>query len=361
MLLLITTFVILYAFVNLITAAFGGYTRSPECSAYSSSSDCATTWYWNPVALVVTAIVVAFYLFIAYLASARAALALTHAHPATGPEYAQLRNLVEGVSIAAGIPAPAVYVINDPAPNAFATGLKPEKAAVAVTTGLMSRMSRRELEGVIAHEVAHIRNRDTSFMTLVVLTVGAIAVISTVLVRIGVYASFFTGSHGGRRNREANNAAAIIALAFLAIGLVGFLIALPVATLLKAALSRKRETMADASAVELTRNPSGIRSALEKLESDTSVVRHLSTTTAHLWIESPLERKPKTGFVGSVGRLFDSHPPLAQRIAILRQYEGLDPNGRGPHDPGPGVLGGELTNLRNMPPPPPGSQQQNPR
>ncbi|MEY4373567.1 MAG: hypothetical protein RL219_2336 [Actinomycetota bacterium] len=355
-LLLVTTFVILYAFTNLIAAAFGGYTRSVECSTYSTSSDCSTSWYWNPMTLGVTAVVVAVYLLIAYLASARAALALTHAHPATGPEYAQLRNLVEGVSIAAGIPAPAVYVINDPAPNAFATGLKPEKAAVAVTTGLMSRMSRSELEGVIAHEVAHIRNRDTSFMTLVVLTVGAIAVISTVLVRIGVYASFLTGGHGGRRNRDANSAAALIALAFLAIGLVGFLIALPVATLLKAALSRKRETMADASAVELTRNPSGIRSALEKLESDTAVVRHLSTTTAHLWIESPLERKPKTGFVGSVGRLFDSHPPLAERIAILRQYEGLDPNARGPHDSGPGVLGGNLTNLTDMPPPPPGSR-----
>ena len=358
-LLLAITFVILYLFINLIAAAVGGYTRDAACTGYYR--ECGIEFYWNFVTMGITAGAVALYLLVAYLSSARAALALTHAHPATGTQYAQLRNLVEGVSIAAGIPAPAVYVINDPAPNAFATGLKPEKAAVAVTTGLMARMSRRELEGVIAHEVAHIRNRDTSFMTLVVLTVGAIAVISTILVRIGLVASHFIGSGStSRRNRDANGAAALIALAFLAIGLIGFILALPVAALIKAALSRRRETMADASAVELTRNPSGIRSALEKLEADTAVVRHLSTTTAHLWIESPLERKQHTGFAGSVGRLFDSHPPLAERIAILRTYEGLDPAGRGPNDPGPGDAGAGMAGTgpvsgSEMPPPPPGA------
>ena len=196
-------------------------------------------------------------------------------------------------------------------------------------------MSRQELEGVLAHELGHIRNRDTSFMTLVVMTVGALMVLSTILVRVGLYATYFMGG-GHRRSRDDNNAGAAIALVLLAIGLVGFVIAVPFALLLKSALSRRREFMADATAVELTRNPSGIRSALEKLESDTTVVRAVSTSTAHLWIESPLERKTGSGFAGSVGRLFDSHPPLAVRIATLRQYEGLDPDGRGPSAGGPG-------------------------
>lgn len=347
--LMITTFLILYAFINLIAAAAGGYSHTGNCDTYGA---CTRHWYWNPVTLIVTGVLVGGYLWIAYLSSAKAALAITKSVPATGPEYAQLRNLVEGVSIAAGIPVPAVYVINDPAPNAFATGLKPSRASVTVTTGLLAKMSRAELEGVLAHEVAHIRNRDTSFMTLVVLTVGAVMVLSTILVRIGIYASYFMGGGGHRRSRDDNNAGAAIALAFLALGLIGFVLAVPIATLLKAALSRKRETMADATAVELTRNPSGIRAALEKLEADSTVVRAMSTSTAHLWIESPLERKQGSGFVGSVGRLFDSHPPLALRIAKLREYEGLNPNERGPVDNGPGLMGNN-PQFRSTPTPPP--------
>ena len=335
MLLMAATFVVLYLFVNLIAGAFGAYSRDQVCS-WDASTSCGTTWYWNPFTLSVTAVLVGGYLWIAYLSSAKAALSITRARPADGPEYQRLRNLVEGVAIAAGIPVPAVYVVDDPAPNAFATGLKPEKAAVAVTSGLLAAMSRSELEGVLAHEIGHIRNRDTSFMTLVVLTVGAIMVLSSLLVRIGYYATLMMGGGGRRRRNDSDGAAAAIGLALLAIGLVGFVIAVPSAMLLKAAVSRRREVMADATAVELTRNPSGIRSALEKLEADGTVVRAMSTTTAHLWIESPLERK-ESGFLGSVGRLFDSHPPLAERIAVLRRYEGLDPNGRGPVDAGPSV------------------------
>ena len=125
--LMVTTFFILYAFINLIAVVVGGYSRRVNCDSYDT---CITEWYWNPVTLGVTAAIVALYLWIAYLSSAKAALALTKSVPAAGPEYAQLRNLVEGVSIAAGVPMPAVYVINDPAPNAFATGLKPSRASV---------------------------------------------------------------------------------------------------------------------------------------------------------------------------------------------------------------------------------------
>ena len=335
MVLMSLTFVVLWAFVNVIALALGGHSRDAACS-YDSAYSCGTEFFWNPATLVLTAGVVAAYLWVAYLMSARAALAITKARPAEGPQFQMLRNVVEGLSIAAGIPMPAIYVVDDPAPNAFATGLKPEKAAVAVTTGLLGTMSRRELEGVMAHELGHIRNRDTSFMTLVVLTVGAIMVISTVLVRVGYYATLFMGGGGRRRGRsDSESAVAAIGLVMLAIGAIGFVIALPSAMVLKAALSRRREVMADASAVELTRNPTGIRSALEKLESDTTVVKAMSTTTAHLWIESPLDRSQGGGFVASVGRLFDSHPPLAERIAVLRRYEGLDPSGRGPVDPRP--------------------------
>lgn len=351
MVLMAATFLILFLFINLIVAAFGGYQKDGSVCDYYGS--CAKVWYVNPIALGATAALVAGYLWIAYVNSAKAALAITKARLADGPEYNQLRNLVEGLSLAAGLPVPAVYVVDDPAPNAFATGLKPEKAAVAVTTGLLAKMSRRELEGVLAHEMGHIRNRDTSFMTLVVLTVGAIMVISTLLVRIGYYSSMMFGFGGGRRNsRDNNDSAAAIGLALLAIGLIGFVIAVPSAMLLKAALSRRREVMADATAVELTRNPAGIRSALEKLEADTTVVKAMSTTTAHLWIESPLERSKEQGFIGSVGRLFDTHPPLAERIAVLRRYEGLDPNGRGPVDNSP-HLGAPPTSRPGMPLPPP--------
>jgi heat shock protein HtpX len=325
------TFLTLYGFINLIAAAFGAYSRSTNvCDGYGS---CSTQFWWNPAPLIIVGVIVGGYLWIAYLNASKAALSITRAVPATGPQYQQLRNVVEGVSIAAGIPVPAVYVIDDPAPNAFATGMRPDKAAVVATTGLLAKMSRRELEGVMAHEVSHVRNRDSSFMTLIVLTVGAIVVLSDVLLRIGIYAAAFSG--GNRRRRE-NDGGDAIALAFIAIGVVGLVIAVPFAMFLKAAVSRRREALADASAVELTRNPTGIRSALEKLEADTTVVKAHSTATAHLWIESPLDRRSGRGLAGAVGGLFDSHPPLSQRIAVLRTFEGLDPKARGPVDPFPG-------------------------
>lgn len=342
--LIAATFVILWTFVNVTAVLFGAHLRERPCT----DTGCDVEFFVDVRVLLVTALGVACYLLIAYFSAARAALAITHAKPAVGPEYQQLRNIVEGVALAAGVPTPAVYVVHDPAPNAFATGMRPEKAAVAVTTGLMERLSRRELEGVIAHEVGHIRNRDTSFMTLVVLTVGAIMVLSTVLVRIGYLATIMFRGGGGRGKNNAHAAALAIGLAFLAVGAIGFVLAIPAATLLKAALSRRREVMADATAVQLTRNPTGIRAALEKLEADTTVVRAMSTTTAHLWIESPLQRERGSGFISSVGRLFDSHPPLAARIETLRRYEGLDPSGRGPVDGAPGSGG-----LGAPPPPPP--------
>jgi heat shock protein HtpX len=336
MLLLTLSFIVLWAFGDVIALAAGAYrTNSPTCvTEQSGGASCTTTslhWTWVPA--IVVAVIAATYLTIAWWNASKAALAITKARPADGPEYATLRNVVDGIAIAAGIPNPAVYVIDDPAPNAYATGMHPNRAAIVATSGLLAIMSRRELEGVIAHEMSHIRNRDTTYMTLAVLTAGAIVVISDLCLRIGFYS-------GMGRRRNDNDAGALL----IVIGLVGFLLAVPCSLLLKAALSRRREALADETAVELTRYPAGLRAALEKLEGDTTVVRATSHATAHLWIETPLERTNRQGLGGSLAGLFDTHPPLATRIAALRAMEGLDPNERGPVDPPPGT---------DRPPPPP--------
>lgn len=319
-------FALLFVVANVIAGLLGGYSKQTCGTPYRTTTgrvaqDCVSEFRPNVAVLSVTIALVAGYLLLAWLLSGRAALAMTRARPADGPEFADLRNVVEQMAIAAGIPVPAVYVIDDPAPNAFATGRNPKHAAITVTTGLLAAMSTRELRGVIAHETGHIVNRDIAVTTLAVLAVGAIAVIAEIGIRVGIF--------GGTGRR--NDAGAI----FLLVGLALYIIAVPAGMLLRAALSRRRESMADATAVELTREPSGIRSALEKLEADTTVVARPSAATAHLWIESPMDRDTEHGLQGAFGRMMDTHPPLAQRIAVLRAIEGLDPDGRGPNDPAP--------------------------
>ena len=316
-------FALLFIVANFIVGIFGGYSKQ-ECGVATRdiygriSQDCQSNFNFNGAVLILTILFVLGYLLLAWLFSASAALSMAKARPADGPEFSELRNIVEQMAIAAGIPVPAVFVVDDPAPNAFATGRNPKHAAITVTTGLLAVMSPRELRGVIAHETGHIVNRDIAVTTLAVLAVGAIAVIAQIGIRIG----FFSG---GRRNEAAG--------AMMLVGIVLYLIAVPAGMLMRAALSRKREGMADATAVELTREPAGIRSALEKLEADTTVISSPSAASAHLWIESPLERGGSEGIQGAFGRLMDTHPPLAERIAILRAIEGLDPEGRGPNDP----------------------------
>lgn len=322
------TFALLFIVVNLVAGVFGAFSKQGACTTVRGPSgalqqSCTTSYELRPTVLAIVALVIVGYLVFAWLASSTAALTMVQARPADGPEFAELRALVEQMSIAAGIPLPKVFVVDDPAPNAFATGRNPKHAAITVTTGLLAVMSRRELRGVLAHEMSHIRNRDIAVTTLAVLAVGAIAVIADIGIRVGIFS-------GGGRGRD-NNGAGLMLLLSLAI----YLIAVPAGMLLKAALSRKRESLADASAVELTREPGGIRSALEKLEADTTVVSHSSAATAHLWIESPLERAGGKGMLGSFGRMMDTHPPLAERIALLRSIEGIDPDGRGPNDPFP--------------------------
>ena len=195
---------------------------------------------------------------------------------------------------------PKVAIVVDDAPNAFATGRDPEHALIAFTTGILNAMDREELQGVIAHEMAHVGNRDTLVSAVAATTAGAIALISDFLMRIFWF--------GGRKNDHHSNPLALFA-SFIVI-----LLAPLAALLLKSAISRKRESLADATAVEFTRNPTGLRRALEVLAHDSTVVRQRSTAVAHIWIESPLDAK-------AVSKLFSTHPPIQERIAILKRLE----------------------------------------
>lgn len=240
-----------------------------------------------------------------YYYSDRIVLAISRAIPANPAEHARYLNIVEGLSIAADIPKPRAFVIGDPAPNAFATGRNPENAAVAVTTGLLEKMNRVELEGVLAHELSHIRNYDILVTTIAVVLAGTVVLLSDWMLR-----AFRWGGRG--RDRSGAPIGLLIVL-------VGFLLALLsplVAQLIKAAVSRRREFLADASAIELTRYPPGLVGALRKLREDSTVVRTASHATAHMWIESPLQRSGGSP-ASWVNRLFDTHPPLEERIRVL--------------------------------------------
>jgi len=321
--LLAGSFVILWFAASTIT--FFAHTAAEDCRpAAGGSQVCETVVRLDYGWLVGVAVVVGLYMVVAMALSGRAALALAGAHPAEGSQYQQLRNVVEEMSVASGVPMPRVYVVDDPSPNAFATGLRPEHAAVTVTTGLLDQLSRRELKGVVAHELGHIANRDIAVTTIAVLTAGTIAAVADFTMRIAWYTMMFTG-----RQRSSKDTG-IFGVALFGIALVLYVFALPAALLLRAALSRQREVLADASAVQYTRDPYGIRSALEKLEADGTSPQRVSVATAHLWIDEP---KPAADNQRRILKgLFDSHPPISSRISLLRRMEGIDPDQRGPND-----------------------------
>ena len=248
--------------------------------------------------------------FVSYWKSDRIALAVSRAKPADPQRYKRLHNLVEGLCIASGLPKPAVYVIEDPAPNAFATGRNPKHAALAVTTGLLEKMNRVELEGVVAHELSHIRNYDILVSTLAVTMVGAIALLTDLSLRLMWWNGGRVARSGDREN--SNNPLALIGLVLLILAPIG-------AKAMQAAVSRRRETLADVSACQMTRYPPGLISALEKLKADTTVTHAASTATAHLWIEQPMSGVGDDGRLGGIHRLFNTHPPLDERIALLRE------------------------------------------
>jgi heat shock protein HtpX len=238
----------------------------------------------------------------AYYGSDKLVLTMTGAKLIQESDNPKLFDLIQEVTIASGLPMPKVAVVIDDAPNAFATGRDPEHALIAFTTGILDVMDRDQLQGVIAHELAHVANRDTLVSAVAATTAGAIAIVSDVLARM----MFF----GGRRdNNNANPIALLVSLVIL-------IMAPLAAVMLKSAISRKRESLADATAVSFTRNPAGLRSALEVLAADSTVVQQRSTAVAHIWIESPLDAK-------SVSKMFSTHPPIQERIAVLKSMESL--------------------------------------
>jgi heat shock protein HtpX len=240
-----------------------------------------------------------------YYGSDKLVLTMTGAKLIQESDNPKLFDLIQEVTIASGLPMPKVAVVIDSAPNAFATGRNPEHALIAFTTGILDAMDRDQLQGVIAHEMAHVANRDTLVSAVAATTAGAIAIVSDMLTRM----MFFGGGRDRNREGGGNPIALVISLVIL-------ILAPLAAVMLKSAISRKRESLADATAVSFTRNPAGLRSALEVLAADSTVVQQRSTAVAHIWIESPLDSK-------SVSKLFSTHPPIAERIAVLKSMESL--------------------------------------
>jgi heat shock protein HtpX len=233
---------------------------------------------------------------------------MSKARPVTKEEYPYLYNVVEGLSIAAGIQPPKCYVIDDTAPNAFATGRNPENSVIVVTTGLLDKMNRVELEGVIAHEMSHIKNYDVRLQTLVVVMVGVVALLSDWMRR-----TFWWGGGRGRkssREKGGSGGAAII----LALALIMAILSPLIAQLIHFAISRKREFLADASGAMLTRYPPGLASALRKIAADKEPLEAANKATAHLYIVNPLK-----DIGGAVNKLFSTHPPIEERIAALEK------------------------------------------
>lgn len=258
-----------------------------------------TSWMWVAVIFSVISS------FVSYYWGDKIVLSLSGARPADRKRDFDFFTVAENLAIASGLPKPKLYVIDDSAMNAFATGRDPQHAVVCATTGLLSRLERRELEGVIAHELSHIRNYDTRLMAVVAVLVGTIAFLADMFMR-----SLWWG--GGRRDRDEDRGWEAI---LLVVGITLALISPLIATLIQLAVSRRREFLADADGVYLTRYPEGLARALEKLGKDRDVLEAASNATAHLYIVNPFKGKEFRAWFAS---LFDTHPPLAERIKILR-------------------------------------------
>ncbi len=263
---------------------------------------------WGTEGLVAAVVIAVAMTIGSYYASDKIVLTMSKARPVTKEEYPYLYNVVEGLTIAAGLPQPRCYVIDDTAPNAFATGRNPENSVIVVTTGLLDKLNRVELEGVIAHEMSHIKNYDVRLQTLTVVMVGVVALLSDWMRR-----SFWFG--GGRRrssdrSKGGGGGAALIMILALVMAILSPLIA----QLIRLAVSRKREFLADASGAMLTRYPPGLASALRKISADTEPLEAANKATAHLYIVNPLLEHG-----GRINKLFSTHPPIEERIAALEK------------------------------------------
>lgn len=262
----------------------------------------AVAAYFQEPGMLYTAVIFSIGMNIAaYWFSDKIALRSTGAHEADPAQYRELHRMVENLAITAGLPKPKVYVVNDVAPNAFATGRDPKHAVVAVTTGLLERLNHTELEGVIAHELSHIGNRDILVMTVAVVLAGFVAMIADIFFRM----SFFGG--GDRENKSP---------LVLVAGVIAIIFAPIAAQLIQLAISRKREFLADASGALLTRYPEGLASALQKISSYTQPMERANHATAHLFISNPFGAHDAGRFVA---KLFATHPPVEERVAALNE------------------------------------------
>lgn len=261
--------------------------------------------YDSPIILVVAVLYTSIASIASYWWSDKIVLAAVKAKPVKREEYFDLYNIVENLSITAGLPMPRVYVVTDPAPNAFATGRDEHHAVVAVTTGLLEVLDKSELEGVIAHELSHIGNRDILVNTVAVVLVGFIALLSDIFLRSLWY-------RGGNRDRNGGGGA------FVLIGIALAVLSPIIAQLMQLAISRKREFLADASGALLTRYPEGLAKALEKISVNDRVMKVTNNATNHVWLDDPVRVEGLTGKRHWFAGMFMTHPPMADRIAALR-------------------------------------------
>lgn len=242
--------------------------------------------------------------FVGYYYSDKIVLGISGARPANRKTDFLFYTVAENVAIGAGVPTPALYVIDDMASNAFATGRDPKHAAICATRGLLDKLNRTELEGVVAHEMTHVKNYDTRLMSVVSVMVGLVALLGDWLIRMTWF---------GRRRNERDEVGSI----FLILGIIFAILSPIIAQLIQLAISRRREFMADAGSVGITRQPSGLISALEKISADTEPLRTANKATAHLYIINPFKEKGH-GTVGWFANLFNTHPPITERIKVLK-------------------------------------------
>ena len=278
-------------------------------ATYSTYGTYATVSGSTVAADVATGALIAGFLALAGIAytltaGTRLVLRVSGARPADPAQYLQLHNIVEALAIGDGLPKPAVYVIDDPSPNAFATGISPDKAAITATTGLLTMMNREELEGVIGHEMSHIKNYDVRLILIVSTLIGMAGLVASIIWRSAIYTR--------PRGKDSEQAMALIFVAGALLSVVAFI----VGPLIRLALSRGRESLADVSSVDLTRNPAGLISALRKLESNDKPFAKFNHATAAMCIDDPLQHHQSR-----IHHLFDTHPPLSERIETLRRVE----------------------------------------
>lgn len=271
------------------------------------------SWYFNNPAILYGAVLFStFGNFFSFFFSDKVALSISGAKPAdrSTENGTRIVRAVENMAITAGIKTPKAYIINDASMNAFATGRGPEHSAIAVSSGLLEKLDKNELEGVIAHEISHIKNRDILIMTVVVTLVGMVAVLSNLFMR------------GSLRKKEGGGKAQMI---FFIVGIIFAILAPLIAKIIQLAVSRKREYLADASGAHLTRYPEGLATALEKIRDQAKPMKKASAATAHMFISSPFAEHGKKK-VSFLEKIFSTHPPINERIKILREMDGNSNN-----------------------------------